>query len=231
MKFFAVNLTIWLWGGDNLLMSRCVYIFLCYPEISSGMNIEPFSDDVFESLRWLHRSSPLICYQRELHGWLPNTILSSLALLKMYLPEPSFIILLIYYSVLVANFYYNFYINVHKWAWVSSLCSVWFKHPCYFGFLWKRFSCCAWRPFKCWISIFLKHVNSFTWEAIWAWWLGDAAFSISSLIIGLFRILISSRVNFGNFYILSTISHFIQVHSLKLFKCPLYLLLILLSNF
>lgn len=52
-----------------------------------------------------------------------------------------------------------------------------------------------------WISLVLERLKLFTWETIWAWWLENDAFSTSSLIISLFRILVSSEVNFSDFYI------------------------------
>lgn len=81
----------------------------------------------------------------ELYWWFHN-IESSLALLKLDLTEPWFIILLTQCSVLVTNFYYNFYINIHEWAWRSSLCSVWFECRCYFWL--PIFRCWAWRQFS-----------------------------------------------------------------------------------
>lgn len=142
------------------------------------MNIQLFSFDWGELYRGFHNSEP------------------PLTLLNLNFAEPWFKILLTQCQVLVTDLSYNFYINIHKWAWRSS--PLWTECRYY---SWLPFLPRAWRQFLCWISLFLERLKLFTWETIWAWWLENDAFSTSSLIIGLFRILVSSEVTFGDFYI------------------------------
>lgn len=140
------------------------------------MNIQLFSFDWGELYWGFHNFEP------------------PLTLLNLDFAEPWFKILLTQCLVLVTDFSYNFYINIHEWAWRSSLNSD-LSATVTFGVLFHHVlgdSLCVG---------FLCSLKLFTWETIWAWWLENDAFSTSSLIIGLFRILVSSRVNFGYFYI------------------------------
>ena len=79
------------------------FIFFQMTFLIHEMNIQLFSFDWGELYWGFHNSEP------------------PLTLLNLDFAEPWFKILLTQCSVLVTDFSYNFYINIHEWAWRSSL--------------------------------------------------------------------------------------------------------------
>ena len=107
------SLLTWHFDRDEHLEQISIYFYFIFFQMTfliHEMNIQLFSFDWGELYWGFHN------FEWGFHNFEPPLTLSNLDF-----AEPWFKILLTQCSVLVTDFSYSFYINIHEWAWRSSL--------------------------------------------------------------------------------------------------------------